>query len=163
MKKENKEFAIPILPTWRFGEQKRGCSLYLTQFGNHRHQVWLLQKISNKDENKWVLLPSFIWFIDYLRCHVLTDGFDLHFDISDQQVELILYELQSVHLILSVLQCCYSKAPPQQQQVRTFNLTYCTKETFGATLNSFKCSPPVFSNKNRSFIFPLESFHKKSS
>lgn len=62
-------------------------------------------------ENKCVLLPTLIWLVGYLRCHVLTDGFDLHFDISDQQVELILYELQSVHLILSVLQCRHSKAP----------------------------------------------------
>lgn len=51
---------------------------------------------------------------DYLCCHVLTDGLNFNLDILNQQVELVSDELQSVHLVLPVLQCCHSALPRQQ-------------------------------------------------
>lgn len=71
-----------------------------------------------------ILCSSISCHLHYLRRHVLTDGLDLYFDISNQQVELILHKLQPVHLILSVLQCCHSEAPPQQQEIKSQMLTY---------------------------------------
>lgn len=52
---------------------------------------------------------------NYLCCHVLTDGLNFDLDILDQQVELVFDELQSVHLVLPVLQCRHSASPRQQQ------------------------------------------------
>lgn len=47
----------------------------------------------------------------YLGCHVLADGLNLNLDILNQKVELVLDELQAVHLVLPVLQRCHSEAP----------------------------------------------------
>lgn len=59
--------------------------------------------------------------LSYLGGHILTDGLDLHFDISDKQVELILHKLQSVHLVFSVLQCRHSVFQPPQKASQSHN------------------------------------------
>lgn len=51
----------------------------------------------------------------YLGCHILTDGLNPNLDILNQQVELVPDKLQSVHLVLPVLQRCHSESPQQQQ------------------------------------------------
>lgn len=51
----------------------------------------------------------------YLCCHVLTDGLNLRLDIVDQQVQLVFDKLQSVPLVLPVLQRRHSESPRQQR------------------------------------------------
>lgn len=60
----------------------------------------------------------------YLHCHVLTDGLDFNLDVLNQQVELVLDELQPVHLVLPVLQRRHSGSPRQQRLDTVTDLRY---------------------------------------